>query len=134
MTKTDLKSMTVDQLVDHFAETAVEQEQAILGSITADDDPERPEAVKRMQELYWELARVDQELRTRGRQARLALMKLYDHENAQVNLEAAHYTLGVAPEVARNRIQEIADSGWPPQFIEARSIISALDNGNFKPD
>lgn len=134
MTSPDLRTMSIDQLVDYFADTAVAQEEAILGSITADDDPTREPAVKRMQELYGELARIDSELRTRGREARLALMKLYDHDNAQVNLEAARYTLGVAPEEARERIQTIADSRWPPQYIEARTIIGALENGNLKPD
>ena len=130
----DLKPMTVDQLVQYFVDTAIAEEEAILEATTDEKDPTFPAAVKRMQALYMEMERIDRELRKRGRKARLALMPLYDHPNAQVNLQAAHYTLGVAPVVARERLQVIADSGWAPQFWQARSIISALDSGNFKPD
>lgn len=130
----DLKSMRVDELVDYFADTAVAQEEAILGMTTDMEDPTREAAVQRSHKLFDELVRIDAELRARGREARLALMRLYDHLNAQVNLEAARYTLGVAPEIARKRLQEIADSEWAPQYWQARSIISALESGNFKPD
>lgn len=134
MTNPDLTSMKLDQLVKYFVDTAIEEEEAILGSTTDMSDPTREAAVKRMNELYDEMERIDHELRKRGREARLALMPLYDHPNAQVNLQAAHYTLGVAPAVARERLQVIADSGWAPQFWQARSIMSALENGNLKPD
>jgi hypothetical protein len=134
MTGADLKSMTVDQLVGYFADTAVAEEKAIYDATTYDDDPAREPAVQRMQELRAELKAIDGELRSRGREARLALLRLYDHDNAQVNLQAAYYTLGVAPDIARQRLQVIADSGWAPQYWQARSIVSALENGNFKPD
>lgn len=97
---------------------------AILGSTTDMCDPTREAAVKRMNELFDEMERINRELRRRG----------HDHPNAQVNLQAAHYTLAVAPAVARERLQVIADSEWPPQYIDARSIIDALESGKFKPD
>lgn len=134
MTNPDLTSMKLDQLVKYFIDTAIVEEEAILGSTTDVSDPTREAAVKRMNELYDEMDRINREIRARGREARLALMPLYDHPNAQVNLQAAHYTLGLAPEVARERLQVIADSGWAPQFWQARSILRALDSGNFKPD
>ncbi len=134
MTSPDLKSRTLDQLIAYFADTAVAEEDAIFGATTDENDPTREPAVRRMHELHAELDKVDAELRTRGRAARLALMTLYDHPNAQVNLMAAYYTLGVAPEVARERIQVIADSEWPPQYWQARSIIDALEHGNLKLD
>jgi hypothetical protein len=130
----DLRAMTLDQLIAYFVETATAEEEAVLGSTTDMSDPTREAAVERMQELSEEIVRIDRELRRRGPEARLALIPLYDHPNAQVNLQAAHYTLGVAPEVARERLQVIADSGWAPQFWQARSILSALEHGNFKPD
>lgn len=130
----DLKSMRLEHLVAHFADTAIAREEAILGMTTDEEDPTREAAVRRSHELHVELGRIDAELRSRGRQARLALMKLYDHPNAQVNLDAAFYTLGVAPEVARQRIQVIADSGWAPQYWQASSMIDALKHGNLKPD
>ena len=134
MIKPDLTTMTIEQLVTYFAETAEAEEEAINGMTTDMSDPTRPAAVKRSDELCDEIERIDRELRRRGREARLALMPLYDHPNAQVNLQAARYTLGVAPERARERLQVIADSDWPPQFWQARSILSALEHGNLKPD
>jgi hypothetical protein len=134
MTDSDLTSMTLDQLVKYFVDTAIAEEEAILGSTTGETDPTREAAVKRMNELFDEMERINGELRRRGPDARLALLPLYDHPNAQVNLQAAHYTLAVAPSVARKRLQVIADSEWPPQFWQARSIIRALKSGNFKPD
>jgi len=134
MTNPDLTSMTLDQLVQYFVDTAIAEEEAILGSTTDETDPTREAAVQRMDELFCEMQRINGELRRRGPEARLALMPLYDHPNAQVNLEAAHYTLAVAPAVARERLQVIADSEWAPQFWQARSIISALEHGNLKPD
>jgi hypothetical protein len=134
MTKPDLIAMRLDQLIQYFVDTAIAEEEAILGSTTDETDPTREPAVERMNELFWEMERINGELKRRGPKARLALMPLYDHPNAQVNLQAAHYTLAVAPAAARERLQVIADSEWPPQFWQARSILSALDHGNFKPD
>lgn len=134
MTNPDLASMTLDQIVRYFVDIAIAEEGAVLGSTTDETDPTREAAVKRMNELFWEMGRINGELKRRGPEARLALMPLYDHPNAQVNLQAAHYTLAVAPSRARERLQVIADSGWEPQFWQARSIISALENGNLKPD
>lgn len=134
MTNPDLTSMTLDKLVEYFVGTATAEEEAVLRSTTDETDPTREAAVKRMNELFWEMERINGELKRRGPAARLALMPLYDHPNAQVNLQAAHYTLAVAPAVARERLRVIADSGWAPQFWQARSITSALESGNFKPD
>jgi hypothetical protein len=134
MSAVDLKAMTVDQLVDQFAMVAEAQEEAILGSTSGEDDPTRASAVEKMRELAAQLHAVDDELRARGHEVRLALLRLYDHDNAQVNYEAAYYTLGVAPDVALERMHAIADSDWPPQYWQARTVILALDRGIFKPD
>jgi len=103
MTPNELSAMRVDELVDRFAEIALAQDKAIE---EVDNS--------RYRKLYAQMEAVDQELRSRGREARLALMRLYDYPNMQVRLQAATYTLGVAPGAARNLIQAIADSGWPP--------------------
>ena len=134
MTNPDLTLMTLDQLIQYFIDTAIAEEEAILGSTTDEADPTRDAAVKRMNEFFWEMERINGELKRRGPAARLALMQLYDHPNAQVNLQAAHYTLAVAHAAARERLQVIADSEWPPQYIDARTIIDALESGKFKPD
>lgn len=123
MKLTELSKMSVDNLVDRFTEIALAQDKAIEEDNNA-----------QFRRLYAQMQLVDQELRSRGREARLALMRLYDYPNMQVRLKAATYTLGVAPEAARRLIQAIADSQWPPQALEAGMRIFNLDNGVFKPD
>lgn len=123
MKRPELSEMSLDALVDRFTEIGVAQDKAI------EQDNNRL-----YNKLYWEMEAIDQEFRSRGREARLALMRLYDYPNMQVRLQAATYTLGVAPEPARRLIQAIADSGWPPQALDAGMRIYNLDNGVFKPD
>jgi hypothetical protein len=123
MKKIELSEMSVSDLVDRFAEIGCAQDKAI----EQDDNA-------RFNKLYKQMDAVDQELRARGREARLALIRLYDYPNMQVRLKAAIRTLGVAPEPARRLIQAIADSGWPPQALDAGMTIANLDNGVFKPD
>ncbi len=52
----------------------------------------------------------------------------------QVRLEAAKWSLGVAPEMARKVIQNIYDSKWYPQAGDAGMTLWNLDRGVFKPD
>ena len=123
MKPTELTNLNVSELVDRFAEIGLAQEKAI----EQDDNA-------KYRKLYAQMEAIDQELRSRGREARLALMQLYDYPNMQVRLQVATYTLGVAPAAARNLIQAIADSQWPPQALDAGMRIVNLDNGVFKPD
>jgi Domain of unknown function (DUF2019) len=123
MRRADLKSMTVDQLVDRFAEIGVAQDQAeLMGEIG------------KFNRLYGQMDDVDQELRRRGREARLALLQLFDHPNMQVRLKAAKRTLGVSPQKARQVIEAISESNWFPQAGEAGMTLSNLDSGFFKPN
>ncbi len=123
MRQADLKSITVDQLVDRFAEIGIAQDQALLY-----------DEYKRFNRLFNQMNDVDQELRKRGLQARLALLRLFDHPNVQVRLEAAKWSLGVAPEAARQVIESISESNWFPQAGDAGMTLSNLDSGVFKPD
>ncbi len=117
------EKLTIDQLVDRFAEIGIAQDQALLY-----------DEHKKFNRLFSEMNDVDQELRRRGLQARLALLKLFDHSNMQVRLKAAKRTLGVAPEKARHVIEEIKKAQWFPQALEAGMTLSNLDSGFFKPD
>jgi len=76
--------------------------------------------------LYRQMDATEKELRRRGREARLALLRLYDHPNMQVRLNAAKRTLGIAPDAARRVLQAISDSKWQPQAMmpECHSGIS----------
>jgi hypothetical protein len=118
-----LEDMTIDELVERFAEIGIAQDQAeLMGEIG------------KFNNLYRQMDATEKELRKRGREARLALLRLYDHPNMQVRLKAAKRTLGVAPEAARKAIQEIYDSKWYPQAGEAGMTLWNLDRGVFKPD
>ena len=118
-----LEKLTVDQLVERFAEIGVEQDEALLY-----------DEHKKFNRLFSKMDDVDQELRRRGLQARRALLKLFDHPNMQVRLEAAKWSSGVAPEAARRVIEEIKKSQWFPQAMDAGMTLRNLDLGIFKPD
>jgi hypothetical protein len=123
VTKTALKDMTVDQLVDRFAENCIAQYPAIMGGATSE-----------YRRLYNQMDLIDNELRNRGLDARLALLRLYGHPNIQVRLRAATRTLGIAPVAARKVIEDVKQSGWFPQAGDAGMTLRNLDEGIFKPD
>jgi hypothetical protein len=117
-----LRSMTVEQLVERFAEIGMAQDEAIL----YDDHGKYNVLFRRMDE-------VDEELRSRGLSARLALLRLYEHANIQVRLKAAVRTLAVAPVEARRLLEEIALRKDVPQGGDAGMSLWNLDRGVFTP-
>lgn len=119
----NLDEMTVDELIERFAEIGVAQYKAL------DDDD-----YAKFNRLYRQMDEVDRELRARGPEARLALLKLYTYPNMQVRLKAATRTLGVALGPARQVLQAIRDSKWPPQYLDAGMLLMSLDDGTFVPD
>jgi phage tail sheath protein FI len=80
---------------------------------------------------YW--MAISDELKSRAGDQRLALLKLYDHPNLLVRLNAARLTLAIAPTTARQVIQAIADSKKYPQAGDAGMCLSAIELGIFKP-
>jgi hypothetical protein len=122
MTQTSLGSMSDDQLVDRFGAICVEQDQALLHS-----------EIARFNRLYSKMAAIRDELKQRQGDRRRALVKLYDHPNAQVRLQAARATLAVAPKEARSVIETLANSRKYPQAGDAGMTLENLDSGFFKP-
>jgi hypothetical protein len=122
MTQNELETFSNEELVEKFAEMSVAQDRAMLYEKQAT-----------VNELYWEMKAVDDELRKRGREARLALLRLYEHPVRNVRLNVAKCTLAVAPVAARRVIEEIARSGVMPEAADARGCLRNLDNGVFKP-
>jgi Domain of unknown function (DUF2019) len=106
-----------------LADIGIAQYQALLGGAT-----------REFKRLYKQMDAVDEELRGRGQQARLALGRLYVHPNIQVRLQAATWTLGIAPVAARKVIEEVSESGWFPQAGDAGMTLWSLEEGIFKPD
>ncbi len=128
--KNQLSEMSVDQLVERFAAIGEAQYQALEEHEDwIEDNPNL-----KFNRLFKQMNEVDNELRARGRDARLALQRLYSHPNIQVRLKAAVSTLGVAPEGARQVIQKIADTDWFPQAGDAGMTLFALDDAIFRPD
>jgi hypothetical protein len=60
-------------------------------------------------------------------------MRLYDHPNVQVRLNAANATLAVAPQEARNLLEKIANSNLFPQAGDAGMALVGLKRGSYKP-
>lgn len=114
--------MTVDHLVERFAAVALDQDKALMS-----DD------ITKVNRLYDALKAVEEELKSREGDQRRALLALYDHPNPQVRLKAVKATLAVAPDVARQMLQRIADSREYPQAGEAGMSISNLKRGIYKP-
>lgn len=118
----ELKEMSVAQLVERFAALALAQDDADLDS-----------DLDKYNRHFREMMGVQDELKSRPGDQRRALLRLYDHPNAQVRLMAAKVTLAVAPQAARRLLQMIADSAEHPQSGDAGMSLINLDRGIFKP-
>ena len=123
MKRIKLEEMATDALVERFAEIGIAQDEALFH-----------DQVSKYNRLFDKMVAVDDELRRRGREARLALVALHAHPNLQVRLQAARWTLGVAPAAARRVLQKISDSKLYPQAGDAGMTLSNLDDGTFKPN
>ena len=118
-----LQELTINEFVGRFVDLGIAQDKAELYG-----------EISKYNRLFKEMTAVDEELRARGREARLALLTLYDHPNMQVRVKAAIKTLGVAPEAARKVLEAIRASKWQPQAMDAGMILRGLDDGEYKPD
>jgi hypothetical protein len=117
-----LSKMTTEDLVQLFAELAVEQDKALL-----------LRAISTVNKIYDKLEAIKSELKSRPGDQRSALLPLYDHENMQVRVKAAKATLAIAPEAARAQLEAIRASGWQPQALDAGMSLGFLDDGVYKP-
>lgn len=123
MSRASLETLTIDQLVDRFAATGVEQDKA-----DQVDDNER------YNRLFSQMSDIQKELKGRPGDQRRALIVLFAYPNMQVRLMAAQYALAVAPQAARQVVEAIAASTWPPQCYDARMCLRMLDEGTFVPE
>jgi hypothetical protein len=118
-----LSSMSVDALINRFAEIGVLQDDALWKG-----------KYSYFNRLYDQMDQLDKELRSRGRGARSALSQLFIHPNVQVRLQAAKFSLGVEPLKAYRVIKDISDSNFFPQAGDAGMTLVNLERGIFKPD
>lgn len=117
-----LKGMTAPQLVERFTAQALSQFKAeLVGEIA------------KYNRLYRELLAIEQELKSRDGDQRIALIPLFEHSNPQVGLMAAQSTLASAPAAARQTLQELWDRNEFPQAAFAMGTLRALERGDRKP-
>jgi cytochrome c oxidase assembly protein Cox11 len=122
MKRVKLSDMTTEQLVQLFADLAVQQDAALLYR-----------AQREVNKIFWKLEEIKSELKSRPGDQRSALLPLYNHKNMQVRVKAAKATLVVAPEAARAQLEAIRASGWQPQALDAGMSLGELDRGVYKP-
>ncbi len=135
MTQAILSALSTHQLVNRFAEIGIAQEKAIDDlTVQLWDSQGENQDTTEINRLFADMKAIDEELRVRGRDARLMLMTLFDHKNIQVRLSAAKLTLGVAPLEARKVIEDISQSNLFPQAGDAGMTLDNLDSGFFKPN
>lgn len=122
MYKSKLCRLSIEDLLHHYVEIGIQQDVALTDLET-----------RRFNRLFDRMIEVEQELSVRGDQARLRLLTLYDHPNAQVWLNAIKETLAVAPKRARKALKELADSSDYPQAGDAGMTLDDLDSGEWQP-
>jgi hypothetical protein len=122
MNRISLQSRSIEQLVESFIAVALDQDAAI-----AHDDNAK------FNRLYGQMDAMENELKGRDGDQRRALVRLYDHPNAQVRLTSASATLALSPEAARRTLQTISDRQEYPQAADARGMIRSVDDGTFVP-
>ena len=122
MKRLKLQCMTANQLLERFTAIGIEQDQTLLRRRYA-----------KFNRLFDEMVAIEDELKTRDGDQRRELLSLYNHPNAQVRLNAIKATLAVAPEIARQALQAIADSREYPQAGDAGMSLWNLEQGIFKP-
>jgi hypothetical protein len=122
MTQLNLKTMTVEQLVNRFADIGVAQDAALLENDVA-----------KYNRLYDQMEAVEHELKSRAGDQRQALLPLYGHQNVQVRLASAKATLAIAPKAARAVLRAIKESKAQPQALDAGMSLRNLDRGIYRP-
>lgn len=123
MKSTPLQELTTGQLVQEFAQLAQQMGTAVLDSETG-----------LFNRMFPKMQAIDRELRSRGREARMALSPLLEDKDRFVRYYAAKYLLGLVPDRARRVIEEIAKFKFDALCGDAGMCLYALDKGIFKPD
>jgi hypothetical protein len=115
MKECDESALSIDDLVKQFSDLAKKRGVAVL-----DLDNGRANA------LFDRMKSIDQELRTRGRGARLALAPLLDDPDRFVQFYVAECLLALVPIRSKYEVDSIS--------ADARGTLRELDAGTYKPD
>jgi len=117
----DLKSMSLDALLGRFEEICL-----VLDEVRHDPFEEGVEQGNICLEALW---KVNDEIKSRGPDARRALLRFYNHPNYRVRLKAATHTYRVAQEPARRCLEELKKWQIPDVSLEAGMTLYAIDDG-----
>ena len=118
MKRPNLASMSVAQLVERFGAICVEQYKHL-----------RHDEIERYNQSFDDLVAINDDLKARPGDRRNALLPLLGHQNPQVRLKAALYSLAVAPVAARRALEVLREDNEFPQAAYAHQTLTALDEG-----
>lgn len=118
----DLGALSNEEIVKRFEKLCIEQYDAM-------DREERG----RVNRLVWRIHHLVMELKSRPGDQRRLLRRFFGHSNMQVRLSAAHANLAIDYPAARREIQDIANSKWEAQCLDAGMTLINLDNGIYRP-
>jgi len=93
-------AMSIDELLSVFEEACLEQDETLFFS----------EDTALYNQKMIVLKDVTQELKARGPEARLSLLRLLSHENPQVRLQAAESVYPLARDKAKKCLQDLASA------------------------
>ncbi len=120
----ELDGLSVDELVIRFVDRA-----------TARDATEYPDE---MDDIYWQLDEVVDQLERREGDGHSALVALYADPRIEVRQQAAEWTETIEPELSRMRLKAIFDAEWtadagpdgvPPGETRRLARLGALSTG-----
>jgi hypothetical protein len=119
----NLTQLPTDTLIDRFSEIAKERGTAVL-----DLDSRRAN-------IYFDqMLAIDNELRARGREARLRLAPLLRDPDRFIRFYAAEKLLGLVPSESRAVMEWNARYEADSIAANARGFLRALNAGTYKPD
>lgn len=119
---TTLDRMTIDELLARFVTISRQQY-----PLTLNDNFNGYNA------LFRKLTAIDNELRRRGIEARLALTRLFDHPNIQVRLNAAEHSLAVARQSSLAVLRQITKEDIGPFRLAAGMTVALVEDGTIVP-
>lgn len=76
---------------------------------------------------------VEDELKSRDGDARRLLVRFCEHQNIQVQCNAASTTLALFPTEARRKLEEIRNGRLGATSLEAGMRLRAIDTGRYVP-
>jgi hypothetical protein len=117
MTEIAYSKLSIDELLEAFKNACLVQDEALFF----------PEDIMLINEKMAELFAIRNELTARGPDTRRSLLRLLNHDNPQVQVQAAKFVYPVAREEARKCLQDLASANLLVQTLDARMTLRGLE-------